>query len=112
MGNRGQVKIIENGQSVFLYTHCGATQLVKDVRDALAKKERWNDAEYLARIIFDQMKHGDEGTTGFGIGVSEHGDIWRLVIVDVDNNIVEVIDNNEEKLQETFDDFIHKDLSA
>ena len=43
---------------------------------------RLDDAEYLTRIIFcDMVKDNIDGTTGFGIGKEEHGDIEYLVTV-------------------------------
>lgn len=85
MGDRGQVKI--NG--VYLYTHFGASELIKDVQIALAKRWRWNDLEYLARIIFDEMKGDDFITeTGYGIGTKLHGDVWRLIEVNKNEIIV------------------------
>lgn len=81
MGDRGQVYIKD--VKTYLYTHWGATELPEQVEKAIAKKWRWNDPEYLARIIFDEMTDGSHGEeTGYGIGNSKHGDIWMLVTVD------------------------------
>jgi hypothetical protein len=90
MGCRGQVKIKDdcgNG-SVYLYTHWGAEELKEDVALVLARGKRWDDCEYLARMIFDQMKGNDFGSTGFGIGTSEHGDIEELIMIDCENQQV------------------------
>src|SRR5512136_274571 len=81
MGDRGQVYIKD--EKTYLYTHWSATELPEMVERAIAKKWRWNDPEYLARIIFDEMTDGCHGEeTGYGIGRSKHGDIWMLVTVD------------------------------
>ena len=58
MGDRGTVEI----HGVYLYTHWGASDLIDVVREALAKKWRWDDESYLARIIFDTMLDGSHGT--------------------------------------------------
>ena len=92
MGDRGQVRFIDDeGHSVWFYTHWGADRLIVDVAKALHEgKSRWGDPEYLARIIFCEMVGGDRGTTGFGIGHSEHGDVWQVVTVDARNRTVSV----------------------
>lgn len=79
MGARAQVKIEDTG--VFLYTHWGSGEIVEDVRKAIRWGKRLDDPEYLARIVFDQMKKGDIGELGFGIGTSQHGDIEMLVSI-------------------------------
>lgn len=81
MGARAQVHIKDTG--VYLYTHWGANHIFEDVAEAIEKKWRWDDPEYLTRIIFDCMKRSDiYSETGFGIGTGQHGDIERLVVVD------------------------------
>jgi len=85
MGCRGQVRIKDDygDGSVYLYTHWGAEELKEDVALALARRKRWTDSEYLARIIFDQMKGNDVGHLSFGIGTSEHGDNEQFITIDV-----------------------------
>lgn len=108
MGDRGQVLVLQRGSKdagVYLYTHWGASDLVQDVEKAIAKKWRWNDPDYLARIIFDVMTaecHGEE--TGYGIGIEMAGDIWRLVKVDCDAEAIEVIDNGHCVYKKTFEE--------
>jgi hypothetical protein len=70
---------------VYLYTHWGSGDIVNIVRTGLINgSSRWNDSEYLARILFDAMKGDDvKSTTGYGIGTSMHGDLDCLAIVDV-----------------------------
>ena len=107
MGDRGQVYIKD--ENVWLYTHWGASELTKTVRKALAHKRRWEDAEYLARIIFDEMTRGggDCPYTGYGIsGRGPHGDAWRIITVDVGNKVVRVEDNGVVEIETTFDEFI------
>lgn len=78
MGDRAQVHIEDTG--VYLYTHWGATNLPTTVANALGRDARWNDPEYLARIIFDEMTEGSHGSeTGHGIGMEQHGDVYRVV---------------------------------
>ena len=90
MGDRGQVHIKDLG--VWLYTHWKATELPDTIRRALARKERWDNPEYLARIIFCEMIRDDiEGTTGYGIGAGQHGDVDRVVEIDCQNKKVALI---------------------
>lgn len=84
MGSRAQVKVLDGDDAVYLYTHWGSQEVELTMRDAMAKKWRWDDPEYLARVIFDTMTkdcHNEE--TGYGIGACQHVDLDVLVVVDV-----------------------------
>ena len=71
MGERGQILIKDTG--VYLYTHWTGYRLKNILQESLSKKWRWNDEDYLTRIIFDVMKDGDTtGETGYGIGGKKH----------------------------------------
>ena len=95
MGDRGQVLILPD--KVYLYTHWTAYNLPKTVQEALNHNWRWDDSEYLARIIFDTMISDDQGNeTGFGIGSTLHSDVYRLVTVDCQNQSVKVEQVNYE----------------
>ena len=70
MGDRANICVKEdqNDNGVYLYTHWTGTELPATLQTALAKKWRWSDSAYLARIIFDVMTDGDRGSeTGYGI---------------------------------------------
>ena len=70
MGDRANVLAKENDDDpgVYLYTHWAGTELPHTLQKALAKKWRWDDTAYLARIIFDTMTEGQQGNeTGYGI---------------------------------------------
>jgi len=76
MGDRGSVRVREgDGPSVYLYTHWKGSELSEIVRRALASeagRNRWNDAPYLTRIIFDELTRGEQGgETGYGISASQ-----------------------------------------
>ncbi len=91
MGDRAQVKITNGDDApLWLYTHWHGTGLVDTVRAAIRRgRSRWNDAEYLARIIFCEMLKADgadvlDDETGFGIGTGgQHGDVSNVVLVDM-----------------------------
>lgn len=103
MGDRGQVQI--NG--VYLYTHWGASELIENVQKAIRKRRRWDDYEYLTRIIFDVMK-GDDTTseTGFGIGAIGGGDEGNTQIKITKNNKITIIKFGENIFKGTFEEFL------
>lgn len=87
MGTRGNVVVHEGDRpAVYLYQHYGANHLPETVAAALARgKGRWNDAPYLARIIFSEMIRDDiDGDTGYGIAAARNEVDGRDRIVDVD----------------------------
>ena len=111
MGDRGQVLVKDIG--VYLYTHWGASGLIDVVREAIARRERWDDPEYLARIVFCAMVAGQEKElTGFGIGTHLHDDVWRLVELDCDEEKIRVFQigyddsSRELELEQTFKEFV------
>lgn len=86
MGDRGHIAIEQRNSDtpVVLYTHWHASSLPTLLARALAKQARWNDEEYLARIIFDEISDAASETTGAGIGTELHGDAWRVLTVDAE----------------------------
>ena len=96
MGCRGTIEIwhhasapVESERPVVLYTHWGAKSMLSDLKTTLKRKKRWNDAPYLARMIFCQMM-GDytRGTTGYGIMTENALDTEEELLVDVDRQEV------------------------
>jgi len=106
MGDRAQVLIKDEG--VYLYTHWGASKLEEVVRRALERgKSRWNDPEYLARIIFCEMVKGREmELTGYGIGTKQYCDAWRIIEIDCENQKVTKIDFGKVQFKKSFEEFI------
>jgi len=101
MGDRGHVEIISEGDpTLYYYTYWGASGLPTDVADALHRgKGRWNDSEYLNRIIFSEMiKDSVLSDTGYGIGFHQHGDVWRIVTIDHVNKTVGIKEINYDKV--------------
>ena len=105
MGDRGQILIKDTG--VYLYSHWGAIDLWGEAWRALKRApDRWDDPEYLARVIFSEMVRNDiDSTTGFGIGTNVHDDTWRLIEVDCSKTKITLNDYKEVKLTKTFDEF-------
>ncbi len=87
MSTRSQVWIEEEG--VYLYQHYDGYNLPNVVKSALSKGQRWDDSEYLARIIFCEMVKSDiGGSTGYGIGSTRHSDIEYLVTITKDMKVI------------------------
>lgn len=90
MGDRAQVHFVDTG--VWLYTHWDAYELIETVQRALARKLRWTDTEYLARIVFCEMCKGDyDGEMGYGIGRGQHSDVYRVVEINCKEAEVAVV---------------------
>ena len=92
MGDRGNIVIRDQyteGGEVYFYAHWNGSNLAETVQAALARKQRWNDGPYLARIIFCELVKGDEdGETGYGIscGLCDNG--HALLVVDMKTSTV------------------------
>jgi hypothetical protein len=73
MGDRNNIKITySNGQSLFLYSHWGGSDLHNIVVNALETSGRVTDESYFARVLFSRMVTsggtGDiDSDTGYGI---------------------------------------------
>lgn len=87
MGDRGCIVVDHDNDyfgPVVLYTHWGATNLPHYLQAALRKQARWNDPDYLTRIIVEELSAGaNSDVTGVGIGTTVAGDAWRVIDVDV-----------------------------
>ena len=113
MGARAQIVLYSKDFEAPLtfYTHWGSGQLHNDLARALdLGRSRWNDSEYLARIIFcGMMNEGEEKeTTGYGIasGIkSIHGDLDYYLDVDIERQ--QVVDSSTDETY-TFEEFIRQ----
>jgi hypothetical protein len=61
MGDRANL-VVETGddERVFFYTHWGGSELPAALHRGLARKQRWDDPSYLARILFDELSRGHD----------------------------------------------------
>ena len=69
MGDRANILVKDGPSQVYLYTHWSGQELPEILRQALIRgRNRWDDGQYLARIIFCEMVQGDIlGESGYGI---------------------------------------------
>lgn len=117
MGDRGNIVIQEApGKRVYLYTHWSGSDIAKTAKRALARKQRWNDPAYLARIVFCEMiGHDDvgalQGETGFGISTGLCDNEHPILVVDVEHQSVfyedpDAVGANDHTHGKTFEEFI------
>ena len=89
MGDRGVVEIVQ--ADVAIYVHWGGSTLRRDVCRAMARRWRWHDPTYLARIIFCEMWGEDQWQmeTGAGIASRSYGfNESTMAIVDTDKQTI------------------------
>lgn len=76
MGDRANIHVIAGGEAegVWLYTHWDGYKIKEVLKAALIRGEsRWDDSQYLTRIIFCEMIKDDVmGSIGYGISSIEH----------------------------------------
>ena len=110
MGDRRNVKVVDNNNTeVYLYTHWGGYNLPLVVQETLARRERWDDAPYLARMIFCAMMGGDQhGSTGFGISANLQDTNYPGREVEIYTSIKEITIG---KNSWTFEEFIELDVN-
>ena len=98
MGDRGNIVIEQYDSSrIYLYSHWGGSGLPTDLKNALAKKWRWHDEAYLARIIFDEMTKGEQGEeTGYGISTTPPDNEHPVLVVNCSTQTVRVDGGSQE----------------
>ena len=108
--NSGQVEILSPYGKVYLYTHDTADTLVSTVHEALALRKRWDDADYLAKMIFCRMITPEHMTDdkGFGIGTQLYADTNLLITLDTMAQVITIQAANvlQDKYSMTFEDFV------
>lgn len=99
MGDRGNI-VVRQGETniddVWFYTHWRGFQIGEIVQRALAKKWRWDDPSYLARIIFDELTRGQHGEeTSFGISTTLQDNEYPILVVDCPHQCVWTIEERQ-----------------
>ena len=91
MGDRGNIKFVGTGPSpIYFYTHYEGSELDAILRRGLDNgRNRWNDAQYLARIVFCAMVVDNvDGETGYGISTQLYDNEHPILVVDAINGKV------------------------
>jgi|SRR5690349_8519713 len=117
MGDRANI-VIEADKNmfphpVFFYTHWSGYKIMPTLKAALIRgKERWDDAQYLSRVIFCELVGNDSGgVTGFGITTKIGDGGGNLLCVNMEEKKVRERSSREDIkapiIKEwTFDEFI------
>lgn len=94
-----------NTNVIYIYSHWDGddsvftSPLAQKLKKALARRERWDDEMYLARIIFCEIVKDDiDGETGYGIGPEVGDDEYPTIIVNIPKQTVNGV---------SFEDFIN-----
>ena len=109
-----QVEIINkhNSSPVYLYSHNDAMSMVSTVYEILSMQTRWDDADYLARMIFCAMIPKDKWheEKGYAIGTTLYDGIALLVSLNVPKQMIKIQVTNDLHNYESmsFGDFVNK----
>ena len=90
MGDRSNIVVVQpDNNRIFLYGHWMGDDNYRVAGQVLSRQERWNDAPYLARMLFARMTAGDEeGSTGYGISTAMCDNEYPIVVIDPQNQSV------------------------
>lgn len=93
MGDRGNIVIKQRKPKdtfLYFYTHWSGSDIGQTVQDALKRgKERWDDEQYLARIIFCELIKDDiNGTDGYGISTYMGDNEHDFLVIDAEKQTV------------------------
>ena len=85
MGDRSNIVIQEHtGNRIYLYGHWMGEDAIKIVADVLSQRERWNDAPYLARMLFNKMTEAspNDSSTGYGISTYLCDNEYPIIVIE------------------------------
>jgi hypothetical protein len=95
MGDRGNIVIKQHGHKddtsyLYFYTHYSGSDMPETVQNALKRgKERWDDEQYLARIIFCELIKDDvSGLSGAGISTYMGDNEHDFIVVDAEKQTI------------------------
>ena len=115
MGDRGNIAFREDKKScIYFYTHWSGSDMPGLLADALEKgKQRWDDAPYLGRIIFQGLIGLDSGLTGYGISVALCDNEHDIIAVNCFDRTVSTHGEGDDKFESPnktwkFEDYVKK----
>lgn len=89
MGDRASIEVRSVDGSIFLYSHWAGADRLECLQKAMALNARWDDPDYLTRIIFDAWKGLDvESTTSWGISPAITDHEYPLLVVDTTSQTI------------------------
>lgn len=83
-----------SADDVWFYTHWAGSNIKEIAQRALARRQRWGDASYLARIVFCEMIADSDdlkGETGYAISTSIGDNEHPIVVIDCEKRVVHLI---------------------
>lgn len=84
MGDRANIAIqYQDGKRVYFYGHWSGEDYAHALQRALAKRWRWDDESYLARIIWDEFERQQGEETSYGIAPYAPDNEHPILVVDV-----------------------------
>lgn len=108
--NNGQVHILSPFGSVYLYTHETGDDLLTTVHNVLSRRARWDDPDYLTRMVMCAMIPVEQWQEEkhFGIGTQLYVDTNILITLDTIHQRITVqsIDNKYDKFTMKFEEFV------
>lgn len=85
MGDRVNIVVQGyEGSRVYLYSHWDGERVLKSAVKGL-KSGRVTDAQYLPRIIFQDMLGSDDGETGYGISSVIGDNQYPILVIDAES---------------------------
>jgi hypothetical protein len=111
MGDRANIRLIQpdNKGSIYIYSHWNGSTLPMLLQQALERaKPRWGDAEYLNRILIDQItKEGRDQETGWGVSLRLGDNSHNILAVNLPKRTVSAESEDGETLATLpFSDYI------
>lgn len=113
MGARSNIALVYTDKDapkheiIYLYSHWGGEGIAETLQKALRRKQRWDDAPYLARIIANELfapAFGDE--TGHGLSPYLCDNEYPILYVFLENQTVRVTpDDMHEPLDLSFKEY-------
>jgi len=94
---------------IYMYTHWDGTSLPVTLQDALKRgQSRWDDPQYLNRIIFSEMIQNDVlDDTGYGLSTEIGDNEHEIIYVNHDTQSVLIGDKTW-----SFDEYIALDMAT
>ena len=106
----GQVEIVGPYGRLYLYTSHNKEDLVKQVHETLSLHKRWDDPDYLARMIFCRMVPLEswKEEKGYGIGTQLYADIELLITLNTKDKVItiQVTSDLRKSYSLSFSDFV------
>lgn len=92
MGARTNIEVkFADGNSIFIYSHWGGGgDLRQRLRKAIARKQRWDDEQYLMAIILREVLRGNlDQETGVGVAPYPGEEEFVTTTVDMEKKTID-----------------------